>query len=127
MTRDTIPNSRHKSYSDQRQLAKAYNKNGIEYEVPRLLDATVGIFMEYVRTGQSLLPYDPLTFTHCQEQESSGNYQMVMGGFSLSGLDVFYSRYDDDVGLVVPEVPEQDWHVGAARPARTTARKAALV
>ena len=58
MARDVIPNSRNKSYTDQKQLAQIYNKNGVEYEIPRLLDATVNIFMEYVQTGERLFPYN---------------------------------------------------------------------
>jgi len=103
MTKDLIPDSCRRSYSDQKQLARTYNKNGIEYEVPRLLDATVGIFMEYVRTGQRLLPGDSLIFTRCQEQ-SIYRGQMFVGGFSLLGLYVNDGAYDfagDNFGLCV--------------------------
>jgi len=102
MTKDVIPDSRRKSYSDQQQLAKAYNKNGIEYEVPKLLDVAVSVFMEYVQTGERLLSDKPWTYTRCREQGSSGNYQMLVGGFSLSGLYVTYHYYDThNIGLCV--------------------------
>jgi len=93
MTKDVIPKSRNKSYTDQQQLAEACNKDGIEYEVPKLLDATVSVFMEYVQTGERLLSNKPWIYTRCREQESSGNYQMFVGGFSLSGLVVDYGIY----------------------------------
>jgi len=94
MTKDVIPDSRNKSYSDQKQLAQTYNKHGIEYEVPKLLDAAMSVFMEYMQTGERLLPDNPLTYTRCQEQESSNKYQMLVGGFSFSGLVLYYRYYD---------------------------------
>jgi len=96
MTKDVIPDSRKKSYSDQKQLAQTCNKHGIEYEVPKLLDVAVNVFMEYVQTGERLLSDKPWTFTRCREQESSGNYQMIVGGFSLSGLGVDADDYGYD-------------------------------
>jgi len=102
MTKDVIPDSRGKSYSDQKQLAQTYNKDGIEYEVPKLLDATVSVFMECVQTGERLLSDDSWTYTRCQEQGGSANYQMVVGGFSLSGLFVNNAYYDNyNYGLCV--------------------------
>jgi len=95
MARDVIPNSRKKSYSNQKQLAQTYNKNGVEYEVPRLLDATVNIFMEFVRTRTRLFPDSPTIYTRCQESyKNEGVYPMVVGGFSASGLGVGDRDYD---------------------------------
>lgn len=46
MTKDVIEESRDKDYTDQLTLvAKFANQQGINYEVPNLLDATIGIFM----------------------------------------------------------------------------------
>jgi len=104
MARDVIPNSRNKSYSDQKRLAQTYNKNGVEYEVPRLLDATVNIFMEYVRTKTRLFSDSPSTYTRCQETyKNEGKYQMVVGGFSASGLCVngYGSSGDEDFGIAL--------------------------
>jgi len=96
MTKDVIPNSRNKSYFDQKQLVQTYNKHEIEYEVPKLLDVAVSVFMEYVQTGKRILSDEPWIYARCREQESiSGNYQMIVGGFSLSGLYVGHD-YDDD-------------------------------
>jgi len=97
MARDVIPDSRKKIYKEQVQLAQTYNKNGIEYEVPKLLDATVGIFMEYVQTGTRLFSDDPWTYTRCQEQYVNTGYQMVVGGFSASGLRVCRNDCDDEI------------------------------
>jgi len=100
MARDVIPNSRSKSYTDQQQLAQTYNKNGIGYEVPKLLDTIVGIFMEYVRTGERLFSDNPWTFTRCQEiDENKGKWQMVVGGFSASGVGVYDSDFDCDAEI----------------------------
>jgi hypothetical protein len=57
------------------------------YAVPTILDATVCIFMEYVRSGIRLYSNSSYTFTRCQEKYNA-NWQLVVGGFALDGLDV---------------------------------------
>ncbi len=90
LTRDIIEGSRSKSYSNQKALIKA------PYEVPTILDATVAILMEHVRTGTRLYSNSPWTYTRCQEKYNE-NWQLVVGGFGVAGLNVYFSLYGDYV------------------------------
>jgi hypothetical protein len=83
LSRDVIPGSRYESYSDQRKLVKKYPG----YEIPNILDATVSIFMEHVRSERHLYPDKPWTFTRCQEKYNPDE-QLAVGGFTVGGLDV---------------------------------------
>ena len=86
LTRDVIEGSRNKSYSDQQTLVS--KKGQGVYTVPTILDATVCIFMEHVRSGTKLYGDRPLTFTRCQEKyraESDANWHLVVGGFAPEG------------------------------------------
>jgi hypothetical protein len=83
LTREVIEGSRNKPYTQQQALLQA----GPSYEVPTLLDATVCIFMEYVRTGTRLYSDTPYTYTRCQEKYKA-RVQFVIGGFSAAGLFV---------------------------------------
>ena len=89
MTRDIIPDSRSKSYSDQCQLVQEIaQKSSQPYDVPHLIEAAVSIFMEHVSTGERLYGLEPrLTFTRCQEKAQVGNrYRMTIGDFGACGL-----------------------------------------
>ncbi|WP_068467790.1 F-box-like domain-containing protein [Candidatus Protochlamydia phocaeensis] len=88
MTKDVIEGSRNKTYTDQQALiAEFAKKTEINYEVPNVLDATIGIFMHYIRFGEHLFKADDLwTYTRCQEKAQ--DWQIVVGGFSLAGLYV---------------------------------------
>ncbi len=88
LTRDVIEGSRSKSYSDQKALIKA------PYEVPTILDATVAVLMEYVRTGTRLYSDSPWTYTRCQEKYNK-DWQLDVGGFGAAGLFV-HDYYADD-------------------------------
>ena len=78
-TRDVIEGSRSKSYPDQQKLLS--QKGQGVYAVPTILDATVCIFMEYVRSGTRLYSDNPYTYTRCQEKYNA-NWQLVVGGFA---------------------------------------------
>jgi hypothetical protein len=101
-TKDVIPESRKKSYNKQKKLVASYShKAHVLYEVPRLLEAAVSIFMEYLLTGQRLYSDSPWTFTRCQERISEHpNWPLVVGGFAVGGLHVinFDDREDSGVG-----------------------------
>ncbi|MBS0615428.1 MAG: hypothetical protein JSR58_02620 [Verrucomicrobia bacterium] len=81
MTRDVIPGSRNKSYSYQEKLVS----QAPSYKVPKVLDATICIFTEYVRTGSRL--YSDMTYTRNQEMWNK-DWHLVIGDFSEYGLNV---------------------------------------
>jgi hypothetical protein len=95
LTRDVIEGSRRGKFPEQQALIQAKPS----YEVPTILDATVCIFMEYVRTGTELYADNPLTYTRCQEKCNANN-QLVVGGFSAAGLYVSVHATDyEDFGI----------------------------
>jgi hypothetical protein len=93
MTRHLIEGSRSQSYKDQQTLL-SQKGHGV-YEVPTLFDATVCIFMEYVRSGALLYGDKPRTYTRCQEMYNA-DWQLCVGCFSLGGLHVDYFGGDYD-------------------------------
>jgi hypothetical protein len=89
MTRDVIELSRNKSFKDQQALLEKH----VIYEIPHILDATVCIFIEYIRAGTKLYSTSPSTFTSCQEKYDD-IWQVSVGGFGPSGLTIFCSGRD---------------------------------
>jgi len=93
ITKDVLPDSRNKNYTEQQALIKS------PYAVPTALEIATGILMHYAQTGERLYPDNPNTYTRCEEKLSNG-YRVVVGSFRSSGLDVSYlgddRRYDDD-------------------------------
>ena len=89
MTRDVIPDSRSKTYDDQKTLVASHaSRSGIPYELPTALDAATAILMEHVQTGNRLYSSDPLTYTRCQEKVNKNQWPAAIGGFSSGGLYV---------------------------------------
>ena len=88
LSRDVIPGSRNKSYATQLQLVQQHPG----YVVPQILDATVSIFIEYLKTGTRLYRNEPWTYTRCQEKYGKDK-QSIVGGFAPFGLDVTYYPY----------------------------------
>ncbi len=93
MTRDVIPDSRNKTYDDQKALvARHVQKSKIPYELPTALDAATAILMHYVETGKALYTDDKLgkqwTYTRCQEKVNKNKWPAAIGGFSSGGLHV---------------------------------------
>jgi hypothetical protein len=87
LTRDVIEGSHSKSYPDQQTLL-SQKCHGV-YVVPTILDATVCIFMEYVRSGTRLYSDSPsYIFTRCQEKYNA-NWQLVVGGFASGDLGIY--------------------------------------
>ena len=95
MTRDVLPNSRNKTYENQKKLlAKHVHSKGLApYEVPHALEAVVAILLHYVRTGERLYADAPWTYTCCQEVVDNNKYPVVVGGFSSGGLIVYCDFY----------------------------------
>lgn len=100
VTRDVVEGSRNKSYKDQQAVLASYSQNtGMPYVVPRVLDATTAIFMEHARSGIKLYGKSPYTLARCQEKYDA-NGQLVVGGFSASGLHVSHDFYaSENVGV----------------------------
>jgi len=102
MTRDVIPDSRSKTYDDQKALVQRHAQQiGIPYELPTALEAATAILTEYVKTGNPLYTDDKLgkqqTYTRCIEKVNQNQWPAAIGGFSSGGLDV--SIYDDWLGV----------------------------
>ena len=85
MTKDVLPNSRSKTFSEQQALIQG------PYEVPGVLEAATAILMHHAKGGEKLYPQNPNTYTRCQETLSNG-YRVLVGSFGPAGLDVLY-RY----------------------------------
>jgi len=88
MTNDVIPDSRKKSYSDQKALVE----NVPGYKVPDLLSAAACIMMNFVDRNECLFPNDPLTYTRCKEVLNG--YQIVVGALAPSGLSIHSINFD---------------------------------
>lgn len=73
-------------------VAALAEKTKVDYQIPKVIEAVVCIFMKHVDTGTHLFNRDPVTYTQCQERVE--DYPIVVGGFSLYGLIV-----DTDNGL----------------------------
>ena len=98
MTRDVIPDSRDKTYDDQKKLVQSHaQKTGIPYALPMSLEATAAILMHYVETGERLYTDDPWTFTRCQEKVTKNQWPTAIGGFAAGGLTVGIGLYWSDV------------------------------
>ena len=92
MTRDIIPGSRGKSYSDCCGLIANHSKEtGFPYGLPHLLEATASILMHYVRTGERLYSENPRTDLYSQDVDKDN--ALVVGSFASGGLNV-HGRVD---------------------------------
>ena len=88
LTRTVIEGSRNKLFKDEQAIVASHSqKTQIAYEIPTVLDATVCIFMEYIRFGTWLYGKNPWTFTFCQEKYDA-SYNLVVGGGGEAGLRV---------------------------------------
>ena len=98
MTKDVLPGSRNKSYTEQQTLVKNLSEKAqAEYQVPKLIDAITCIFAEYASSGTRLYSTDPWTYTRCQEKIRG--YQSIVGGFAPAGLIVDNYFVGDDIGV----------------------------
>jgi hypothetical protein len=96
ITRTVVEGSRNKSYKDQQAVLADYSQQAnMPYVVPKVLDTTVAIFMEHVRTGTKLYGENPGTYTRCQEKHNA-DWQLVVGSFSASGPYVYNGIYDHE-------------------------------
>ena len=106
LTRDVIPDSRSKSYEEQKKLlADCVSETGLDYCLPSALVASTAVLAHYVRSGERLFSDAPPTYTRCQDLVASpwflgGTcYPAVVGGFASAGLDVTYDSVDNVHGV----------------------------
>ena len=65
-------------------MVEAERKGHGVYAMPPILDATVCIFMEYVRSGTRQYSESPYAYTRYQEKYNA-NWQLSVVGFAPSG------------------------------------------
>ena len=66
MTRQVIDGSRNKNYEEEQVVLDSYSqKTNIPYEIPTVLDASVCLFMEYVRSGTCYLNKKGVDYIIC--------------------------------------------------------------
>jgi hypothetical protein len=97
MTKDVIPESRNKTYDNQKALVQKHAQSSkIPYEPPKALEAATAILMHHVETGERLYGDNPLTYTRCQEKVNNNQWPAAIGDFSSGGLRVsdFYWNGD---------------------------------
>ena len=108
ITKDVIPGSKDKSYSNQCCMLDTHNKKtDLHYEFPYPLDATTSILMHYIKTGEYLYTNDEQggkwAFTRCQDvayEYFQGPF--IIGGFSSDGIgigDSFEYGENLDIGI----------------------------
>ena len=86
MTRDVIPNSRRKSYDEQKELVQSYaQKSNSAYTLPPTLGAVTSILMEHVVSGKKLYSSNPSIYTRCLEKVNN-QWTVAIGGFAAGGL-----------------------------------------
>lgn len=87
MTKDVLPGSKNKTYTEQKALVEELSmKAQVEYLVPKSNEAITGIFTKYVSSGTRLYSDNPWTYTRCQEQTQGSH--LAVGGFTSDGLHV---------------------------------------
>ena len=86
MTKEVIPESLNKTYEEQKELVQ--NQDG--YEIPGTLEATIGIFMHYFKTGERLYEIDPQRSTRCKETLCSigSRFPLRVGDFAPAELSL---------------------------------------
>jgi len=93
MTKDVLPGSRNKSYSEQQKIvAELAEKSLISYEVPETLQSAACILSQYFGSNIRLFNDNPWTFTHCKENVQG--FQLIVGGFAPAGLRVCSGNFD---------------------------------
>lgn len=101
MLKDIMPQSRNKSFYKQCSLIPSRSLNWT-YEVPDLLEATAGIVIRFVGTGERLFSSkNPWTYTLCK-QKHMRTYRWIVGGFNGSGPYIFFTdSVNGDNGLAI--------------------------
>jgi hypothetical protein len=85
LLKDVIPNSRKKTFDEQKQLLKQ------NYNVPKAIETAVSVLMHHVQGGEKLYSDSPDTYTRSEEKYNG--YRLLVGGFGSGGLNV-YNRFN---------------------------------
>ncbi|MCC5832160.1 MAG: F-box protein [Chlamydiales bacterium] len=83
-------------FKESRNLSVKAHKallSKIGCEMPKIVEATVLLVVTFMSSGERLYSDNPCTYTRCSEQIDG--YQLVVGGFSLDGIDVNFDYFDD--------------------------------
>jgi hypothetical protein len=94
VTRDLLPESRNKTFTEQRELIDILNEKNekaeFKYQVPKLIDVISAVFVEHLRSGKCLynsgkIPRfdNPPTFTQCQETNDRLQLRFAGGFFHV--------------------------------------------
>lgn len=93
MTKDVLPGSRNKSYTEQQKIVASLAKISLRYEVPDTLEAATCILAQYFFDSKTcLFSEEPWTHTRCKDEVQS--HRIVVGGFSPLGLYIRTPPFD---------------------------------
>jgi hypothetical protein len=96
MTKDVLPGSHNKSYSEQQNIVAGL----IGYEVPKSLESAACILSQYFDLNIRLFNDHPTIYARCKDKIRG--YQLAVGGFESTGLGFFVndgSKNADAVGI----------------------------
>lgn len=98
MTTYVIPDSRNKSYIEQKNRVEGFTVDGKkDFHVPKIGEAIVCICAEYFRTKKRLFEFG--TYTRCEETTESINkvWQSIVGFFDDNGIAISLNLTDCDI------------------------------
>ena len=88
ISKDTLPKTGIEDYSEQVEVIKGYGEQlQIDYQIPYALEASVGMFTEFVLFGKSVSLQNT---TRCQEK--FGGVPIMVGYLNGGGLEILSSR-----------------------------------
>jgi len=109
MSKDVLPESRNKSWTEQAALVDDLRKKAfVNYEVPSLREAFAVMMLHKVATEESLYQagneQNGYGYTFTRVKEATQGYRLAVGGFAPSGVSVSnsfgYALEDDGVGAL---------------------------
>lgn len=88
MTKECLPNQNKMDPKKQRQLLADINvKNGVEYQVPHVIEASICVFTEYFKSGKLLFnDKQTASYMRCRKLKEHTHY-FCIGGFNVAGLN----------------------------------------
>jgi hypothetical protein len=90
MTKDILPGSRDKNYSEQQKIvAELAEKSLISYEIPEVLESTACILSQYFVSNIRLFSDNSKIYIYCKDKIK--NIPIVVGGFGLDGLTISFN------------------------------------